>query len=155
MSYRLSPVPESATYAVIAVASELCCLLWIKLFTFQLASAGKTSSISSFKDPSICKSIAVIDLIDAIKPGSIDYSLVNKGNTEAVSPLLTTVYFMIHINFVVLFDLLFGHFRAELIFAFILTESSSLSFVFSRSFTILLEVSLQKKIDKKMCSCCY
>lgn len=48
----------------------------------KLASAKKETSIKSFKDPSICTSHIVIDLIDAIKPGSINYTLVYKGETE-------------------------------------------------------------------------
>jgi hypothetical protein len=43
-----------------------------------LTSAGKSDSscINSFKDPQIASAIPVIDLIDAIRPGSIDYSVV-------------------------------------------------------------------------------
>ncbi|XP_046858889.1 plastin-3-like [Xenia sp. Carnegie-2017] len=48
----------------------------------KLESAGKTSIIKSFKDPSISTSLPVIDLVDAIKPGSINYDVVNAGNTE-------------------------------------------------------------------------
>ena len=44
-----------------------------------LSEAGKTSSITGFKDPSIASSMPVIDLVDAIKPGSIKYDLVNQG----------------------------------------------------------------------------
>lgn len=47
-----------------------------------LSGAGKSSSISSFKDPAIATSMPVLDLIDAIKPGAIKYDLVNSGNTE-------------------------------------------------------------------------
>ena len=44
-----------------------------------LSEAGKTSSISGFKDSCIASSMPVIDLVDAIKPGSIKYELVNQG----------------------------------------------------------------------------
>ncbi|KAM3911107.1 plastin-3 isoform 1-T2 [Leptodactylus fuscus] len=44
-----------------------------------LEEAGKTSSIQSFKDKSISTSQAVVDLIDAIQPGSINYDLVKTG----------------------------------------------------------------------------
>jgi len=47
----------------------------------KLTDAGKTSRISSFKDPSISSGIAVIDLVDAIYPGFIDYELVTPGET--------------------------------------------------------------------------
>ncbi|KAK0152950.1 Plastin-3 [Merluccius polli] len=45
-----------------------------------LAEAGKTSKISSFKDKEISSSMAVVDLIDAIQPGSINYDLVKTTN---------------------------------------------------------------------------
>ena len=41
-----------------------------------LKGAGKSSSISSFKDPKIASSMSVIDLVDAVKPGSINYDLI-------------------------------------------------------------------------------
>ncbi|CAL8074853.1 unnamed protein product [Orchesella dallaii] len=42
----------------------------------KLASSGKTTSIRNFQDPSIQDAKVVLDLIDSIKPGIIDYSLV-------------------------------------------------------------------------------
>ncbi|XP_041431006.1 plastin-3 isoform X1 [Xenopus laevis] len=44
-----------------------------------LADAGKKTSIQNFKDKTICTSFAVVDLIDAIQPGCINYELV-KGD---------------------------------------------------------------------------
>ena len=52
----------------------------------SVASAGKSSSIHSFKDPSIATSLPVLDLIDAIKPGAVKYDLVNSGDSEEVCP---------------------------------------------------------------------
>ncbi|VDD85756.1 unnamed protein product [Enterobius vermicularis] len=49
----------------------------------KLAGANKSSKISSFQDPSICDAHAIIDLIDAIQPGSIDYSLLKTQKDEA------------------------------------------------------------------------
>ena len=46
-----------------------------------LQSAGKSSSINGFKDPAIATSMPVIDLVDAIKPGSIKYDLVVQGGS--------------------------------------------------------------------------
>ncbi|KAJ8966036.1 hypothetical protein NQ317_002279 [Molorchus minor] len=43
---------------------------------------AKKSSIRSFQDSSISDAKVVIDLIDAIKPGAINYDLVKQGNTE-------------------------------------------------------------------------
>ncbi|XP_073399562.1 plastin-3 isoform X1 [Dendrobates tinctorius] len=45
----------------------------------SLADAGKSSSIQNFKDKSISTSLPVVDLIDAIQPGSINYDLVKSG----------------------------------------------------------------------------
>jgi hypothetical protein len=48
----------------------------IKWANSKVQSAGKSSSISSFKDPSLKNSVFLIDLIDAVRPGSVDHSLV-------------------------------------------------------------------------------
>ncbi|XP_063914774.1 plastin-2 isoform X1 [Zophobas morio] len=48
----------------------------------KLVSAGKHSSIRSFQDPTIADAKVVIDLIDAIKPGAINYDLVKTNGTE-------------------------------------------------------------------------
>lgn len=50
----------------------------------KLSSAGKSSSIKSFQDSSIASGKQVIDLIDAIKPGSINYELVKDSGTPEV-----------------------------------------------------------------------
>ncbi|XP_065771614.1 plastin-3-like [Muntiacus reevesi] len=44
-----------------------------------LNEAGKSTSIQSFKDKMISSSLAVVDLIDAIQPGCINYDLVKSG----------------------------------------------------------------------------
>ncbi|KAJ8705274.1 hypothetical protein PYW07_011101 [Mythimna separata] len=48
----------------------------------KLSNAGKTSSIRSFQDEVLADGKVVIDLIDAIKPGSINYDLVLPGGKE-------------------------------------------------------------------------
>ncbi|KYQ96696.1 actin bundling protein [Tieghemostelium lacteum] len=48
----------------------------------KLSSAGK-SGISSFKDAAIANGIVVLNLIEAIRPGSIESSMVDTTNTEA------------------------------------------------------------------------
>ncbi|KAE8584697.1 hypothetical protein XENTR_v10021073 [Xenopus tropicalis] len=45
-----------------------------------LADAGKKTSIQNFKDKTICTSFAVVDLIDAIQPGCINYELVKSDD---------------------------------------------------------------------------
>ena len=47
----------------------------------KLSAAGKSSSISSFKDNTIQTSRPVIDLVDSIQEGSINYDIVNAGAT--------------------------------------------------------------------------
>jgi len=48
----------------------------------KLKSAGKSSSITGFKDPALANSYPIADLIDAIRPGSIDYSLLYNSKNE-------------------------------------------------------------------------
>lgn len=50
----------------------------------KLADANKQTSLMSFQDKSICDAKVVIDLIDAIKPGTINYDLVKSGNSQEV-----------------------------------------------------------------------
>ena len=68
----------------------------VNLF-FQLQSSNKRSRIQSFKDQSISTSLAVIDLIDAIKPGSVDYSLVTDGNTDEVYNFFVFFYLCLYL----------------------------------------------------------
>lgn len=49
----------------------------------KLEGAQKQNRISGFNDPSIATSMAVIDLVDAIKPNSVNYSLLKEGLTNA------------------------------------------------------------------------
>lgn len=48
----------------------------------KLKAAGKDTCIRSFQDPAIATAHPVIDLIDAIKPDSINYSQVKPGNND-------------------------------------------------------------------------
>jgi len=48
----------------------------------KLSEGGKSSSISSFKDPAITTSMPVLDLVDCIKPGSVVYDNVAAGSDE-------------------------------------------------------------------------
>ena len=58
-------------------------------FFLQLQSAGKSSRISSFKDQRIATSLPIIDLVDAIKPGSINYDVVSAGKTDEVGKMIS------------------------------------------------------------------
>ena len=48
----------------------------------QLLAAEKSSRISGFSDPTISNGLVVIDLVDACKPGSIDYDLVKHPTAD-------------------------------------------------------------------------
>jgi len=48
----------------------------------KVRGAGKSTSISGFKDPSIKNSAFLIDLIDAVRPGTADFSLVSHGGSD-------------------------------------------------------------------------
>jgi len=48
----------------------------------KLKAAEKTSTIGSFQDPSIATGLPLIDLIDSIKPGCINYEIVCSPDTE-------------------------------------------------------------------------
>jgi len=53
----------------------------------QLEQAGKTTHVTGFNDPSVSDSLAIIDLVDAIRKGTVNYSLVKPGHTQQVSIL--------------------------------------------------------------------
>ncbi|OWK00751.1 hypothetical protein Celaphus_00016527 [Cervus elaphus hippelaphus] len=57
-----------------------------------LKEAEKNSSISSFKDPKISTSLPVLDLIDAIQPGSINYDLLKTENLDEEEKLNNAKY---------------------------------------------------------------
>ncbi|XP_004714150.1 plastin-2 [Echinops telfairi] len=57
-----------------------------------LKEAGKHSSISSFKDPKISTSLPVLDLIDAIQPGSINYDLLRTESLDEEEKLNNAKY---------------------------------------------------------------
>jgi len=54
----------------------------IKWVNDKLSSAEKASSITNFQDSSISTGLPLIDLIDAIKPGCINYDLVQPPDSE-------------------------------------------------------------------------
>ncbi|XP_023260559.1 plastin-3 [Seriola lalandi dorsalis] len=57
-----------------------------------LAEAGKSTKISSFKDKEISSSLAVLELIDAIQPGSINYELIKTGSLSEDDKLENAKY---------------------------------------------------------------
>jgi len=75
-AYTLSILTKLARSGNPIVEKEI--ISWVNK---KLASAGKTSSITSFQDSTISNAKVVIDLIDAIKPGCINYSQTQPATT--------------------------------------------------------------------------
>ncbi|XP_055333675.1 plastin-1-like [Paramacrobiotus metropolitanus] len=76
-AYTLSILTKLARSGNPIVEKEI--VQWVNK---KLVSAGKTSSIQSFQDSSVSDAKVVIDLIDAIKPGSINYSQLQAASTK-------------------------------------------------------------------------
>uniref|UniRef100_A0A667X7Y3 Plastin-3 n=1 Tax=Myripristis murdjan TaxID=586833 RepID=A0A667X7Y3_9TELE len=57
-----------------------------------LAEANKDTKIKNFKDKDISSSLAVLDLIDAIQPGSVSYDLVKTGTLSEEDKLENAKY---------------------------------------------------------------
>jgi plastin-1 len=48
----------------------------------KVKSGGKSSTMRSFKDPGLSNAVFFLDLLNAIKPGYVDYSLVTQGKND-------------------------------------------------------------------------
>ncbi|KAF6728851.1 Plastin-3 [Oryzias melastigma] len=64
----------------------------VKWVNKTLAEAGKSTKISSFKDKEIATSLSVLELIDAIQPGSINYELIKTSNLSENDKLENAKY---------------------------------------------------------------
>lgn len=78
-AYTLSVLSQLAQSGNPIVEKEI--IQWVNT---KLQNANKTSSIRSFQDASIADARVVIDLIDAIKPGAINYDLVKTSGSDEV-----------------------------------------------------------------------
>jgi plastin-3 len=76
-SYTLSMLTQLANTGSPIVEKEI--VTWVNN---KLASARKKTSLTSFQDASVADAKVVIDLIDAIKPGTINYELVMEGGRD-------------------------------------------------------------------------
>ncbi len=74
-SYTLSVLSSLNQSSNAKVEQEI--IAWVNQ---KLASAGKESKIHSFQDSKISTARPIIDLIDAIKPGVINYELLQDGS---------------------------------------------------------------------------
>ena len=59
--------------------SDMDILKWANT---MVVKGGKSSSVRSFKDPSLANGIFLLDVLHGMKPGYVDYDLVTPGNTE-------------------------------------------------------------------------
>lgn len=93
-AYTLSILTRLANTGNPIIEKEI--VQWVNT---KLQSAGKTTSIKGFQDESITDGRVVLDLIDAIKPGTINYDLVQNGGTEEVNIIIGCLYsyFLCHI----------------------------------------------------------
>ncbi|MCL4144989.1 UNVERIFIED_CONTAM: hypothetical protein GTU68_061355 [Idotea baltica] len=76
-AYTLSILTQLAESGNPIVEAEI--IQWVNS---KLQGAGKTSGIRSFQDSSLANGQAVIDLVDAIKPGTINYEMVRLSGSE-------------------------------------------------------------------------
>ncbi|CAB3367842.1 Hypothetical predicted protein [Cloeon dipterum] len=76
-AYTLSILTQLADSGNPMVEKEI-----VKWVNNKLNNAGKTSSIKSFQDSSIANARVVLDLIDSLKPGTVNYDLIKEGGTQ-------------------------------------------------------------------------
>ncbi|XP_049805753.1 plastin-2 isoform X2 [Schistocerca nitens] len=76
-AYTLSILTQLANTGSPIVEKEI--VTWVNN---KLAQARKKSTLKNFQDSSLADARVVIDLIDAIKPGTINYDLVREGGAE-------------------------------------------------------------------------
>lgn len=79
-AYTLSILSSLANTNSPIIEKEI--VAWVNT---KLKEANKTSSLKSFQDSSIADGKVVIDLVDSIKPGSVNYDVVKSSGTEEVT----------------------------------------------------------------------
>lgn len=79
-AYTLSVLSQLANTGNPIIEKEI--VSWVNK---KLESAGKTTTLRSFQDSAVADGKIVLDLVDAIKPGSVNYDLVKHTGTEEVS----------------------------------------------------------------------
>lgn len=88
-AYTLSVLSQLANTGNPMIEKEI--VLWVNT---KLSNASKTSSIKSFQDSSISNGKTVLDLIDAIKQGSINYELIQNGDNVEVRINKINIYWI-------------------------------------------------------------
>lgn len=86
-AYTLSMLSQLAESGSPIVEAEI--INWVNT---KLKGAGKTSSLRSFQDGSVANAVAVVDLVDSIKPGTINYDLIRLDGAVEVTIITSTLY---------------------------------------------------------------
>lgn len=89
-AYTLSVLSQLANTGNPIIEKEI--VSWVNN---KLAMAGKTTTLRSFQDSAVADGQIVLDLVDAIKPGSVNYDLVKLNGTEEVIILISIIQFTI------------------------------------------------------------
>ena len=84
---RLTGLIYLTTFYFIVTDAEI--VTWVN---DKLKSANKSSSISGFKDPLIATSHCVVDLVDAIRPGSVNYTMLYDASDDEGLKMLNAKY---------------------------------------------------------------
>lgn len=87
-AYTLSVLTTLANSNSPIIEKEI--VAWVNT---KLQNAGKTSSLRNFQDSTIADGKVVIDLVDSIKPGSVNYDNVKNGDSEEVSFIVNFSFF--------------------------------------------------------------
>lgn len=80
-AYTLTILAQCTQNGSIELPTDKEIVAWVNE---KLQNSGKNGRIKSFQDSAISNGRIVIDLVDAIKPGIINYELVRDGDTFAV-----------------------------------------------------------------------
>lgn len=80
-AYTLTILAQCTQNGTSDMATDKEIVAWVNE---KLQNSGKSGKIRNFQDPVIADARVVIDLVDAIKPGIIDYDMVQSGNEDEV-----------------------------------------------------------------------
>lgn len=89
-AYTLSVLSQLANTGNPIIEKEI--VAWVNR---KLESAGKSTTLRSFQDSNVSDGQIVLDLVDAIKPGSVNYDLVKHSGTEEVRGFFSLLCFLL------------------------------------------------------------
>jgi len=78
-AYTLEILARCTTEGTGTYATDKEIIRWVNE---KLQNSGKSTQIRNFQDSSISNGIVILDLIDAIQPGTINYDLINRGDSD-------------------------------------------------------------------------